>query len=316
MVSGPAITVAIVTWNSGPWIEAAIRSVPDELPILVWDNASDDDTVQRIAGLRRPRLQMVSAVENIGFGAAMNRLIDWSTTPLIYFMNPDCRIVGDALQVLESWLDVHDGDAAAVPLLIGADGAPQRAFQLRRLPGPLSVALDLLLVDELLPGNRSVRRHHYADLDLTAPALIEQPAAAAMLMRCEVLRQLGGFDEAFHPAWFEDVDLCRRMKERGMPIRLVPAARVMHEGGSSIHALGQARFLEISHRNLALYVRKWFSPAQREIVRAAAIAGMLLRIAASVVRPRMSASRTEAVRMFSRVLRGWFFRWPHSTSSW
>lgn len=313
---GALVTVAIVTWNSGPWIEAAIRSVPGDVEILVWDNDSSDDTVMRISRLQRPRLRMVAAVENLGFAAAMNRLIDWSATPLVYFMNPDSRFAGDALDVLVDWMGNHPGDVAAVPLLLGEDGEPQRGFQLRRLPTTASIALDLLLIDELLPQNRVSRRQRYSELSLDSPVAVEQPAAAAMLVRREALRELGGFDERFYPAWFEDVDLCRRMLERGMVIRLVPRARVLHSGASSLEALGYGRFLEISHRNLALYTGKWLTSGQRELIRLSAILGMLLRLGAALVRPRPRVKRLDAARTFTRVLRGWFFRWPHSTSSW
>lgn len=246
----------------------------------------------------------------------MNRLIGWSDTEYVFFMNPDCRLTERSLPLLVSWLNEHPDDAAAAPLLLGDDGKPQRQFQLRRLPTPFSVARDLLLLDELMPRSRAARSHRYAELTLTEPAVIEQPAAAAMLVRRSVLEELGGFDEQFFPAWFEDVDLCRRMKERGMTIRLIPDSEVHHTGSSSLGALGYGRFLEISHRNLALYSAKWFRPGARELVRLCAIFGMLLRLAAVPLPRSLPVKRGEAVRMFARVLRGWFLRWPHSTSSW
>lgn len=318
MVAGAArspVTVAIVTWNSGPWIEAAIRSIPPDVETVIWDNDSSDDTVMRVSRLRRPRLRMVSSIRNVGFGGAMNRLIEWIETPLVFFMNPDCRLTDDALHLLVSWLQTNPSDTAVVPLLLGDDGQPQREFQLRRLPTAFSIALNLLLLDKLVPRNVESRRHRYEELSLHEPAEVEQPAAAAMLVRRDAFLDLGGFDEQFYPAWFEDVDLCRRMHGRGMVIRLVPDARVIHTGASSLRSLGYARFLEISHRNLALYVTKWFRPGPRELIRLSAIVGMLFRIAALPVQRRLPVSRLEAVRMFTRVLRGWFFRWPRSTSS-
>lgn len=310
--SAPTVTVAIVTWNSAEWIEAAIRSIRGDVEVLVWDNDSRDDTVGTIARLRRPRLRMMASTRNIGFGAAMNRLTEWCDSELIFLLNPDCRLEEGAIGDLVAWLDQHPEDGAAVPILMSSDGTPQSTFQFRRFPSTSSIAADMLLLDEVLPKNRISRHHRYADLPLDRPVAVEQPAAAAMLVRRSVITRLGGFDERFFPAWFEDVDLCRRMREQGVTIRTVPSARVVHAGASSLSTLGYAAFLEISHRNLALYVDKWFPPAQREIVRAVAIAGVILRMLATPFRPQGGRGRIAALRSLTRLLRGWFFRWNAS----
>lgn len=307
------ITVLIVSWNSAEWIAAAIDSIPPGVPVLVWDNDSTDDTVARIAGLRRPRLEMMSSTSNIGFGPAMNRLASWASTEYIFLMNPDCQIVGGCLDVLAGSLDAHPGDAASVPLLIGNDEKPQREFQLRRLPTPSSMISDLLLLDEIRPASARLRRHWYAELDLERDEVIEQPAAAAMMLRREEFLAMSGFDEQFLPAWFEDVDLCRRLAARGRTLRLVPSARALHAGGSSLAALGYASFLEATHRNMSRYASKWFDDADVERVRWAAIAGAYARaLAALTVRRPETVPALDAARGFARVAHGWFMRWDSS----
>ena len=96
-------------------------------------------------------------------------------------------------------------------MLIDESGHSQRHFQLRRLPTLRSLASEVLLLDKLFPKNPTTAHHRYRDLDLTEPRVIEQPAAAALLLRREVMEDVGAFDESFAPAWFEDVDYCRRL---------------------------------------------------------------------------------------------------------
>ena len=307
------VAVVIVTWNSADWIEAAIRSVPEDLDVLVWDNDSADDTVERISRMRRPGLRLVASIANIGFGPAVNRLAQWSTRPFLMLLNPDARLTAGALDHLAGWLAAHERDAAAVPLLLGEDGLPQYEFQLRRLPTLQSIVADLLLVNRMFPRSRSHGRHFYAGLDLTSPAQVEQPAAAAIMLRREQFLAMGGFDESFAPAWYEDVDLCRRIADAGSTITLVPSATVIHAGGSSVGTLGRGPFLHLMHRNLARYATKWFG-RRAEIIRIAAMTGVATRMLLTIISPGRFTSRREGWRTFAGILRGWFHRWDDSTS--
>ena len=71
-----------------------------------------------------------------------------------------------------------------------------------------------------------------------AGAPIEQPAAAALALRRSVFEAVDGFDERYFPAWFEDVDLARRLADRGERMLYLPAALCRHRQGSSVGALG------------------------------------------------------------------------------
>jgi GT2 family glycosyltransferase len=309
------LSILIVTWNSERWIERCLRSIPAaceglEYEVLVHDNASSDATVQLIE-----HAQVLRSAENAGFAAGTNRAFAASRGRYVFLLNPDCELAPRALTLLHEFLESHPHIAAAAPLLLDEGGGSQREFQLRRLPTLGTFAAELLMLDKLFPRNRTTARYRYRDLDLTEPRRIEQPAAAALLLRREVVDEVGALDEQFAPAWFEDVDYCRRLAGRKKEIWVVPAARVRHFGGASLEHMPFARFAGIWYGNLWKYARKWMRPGEVEALRWTIIAGMLLRVAAGAfgLRPA-GVGRRDAFRAYAHVLERAFHRWSNRSS--
>jgi len=100
-----------------------------------------------------------------------------------------------------------------------------------------------------------------------------------------VFDRLGGFDEAFWPAWWEDVDFCRRLLAAGYRIRYAPDATFVHEGGTSVGALGPERFARAYGANLRRYVRKHHGAAAALGIGGLAAIGGGMRRLARAVRP-------------------------------
>src|SRR5687768_8073202 len=205
------VSIVIVTWNSARWIERCLAVLPEacgrlSFEVLVFDNASGDGTAELAQTNSPPGLHVVRSLNNRGFAGGMNEAIRVARGRYVLSLNPDCELGSGAVEALVMYGDSHPSVAAVAPLLHDPEGAPQREFQLRRFPTLRSLAAELLLLDKVLPGNRDIARYRYRDLDIGRAQAIEQPAAAALLLRRSVLEELGGFDERFSPAWFEDVD--------------------------------------------------------------------------------------------------------------
>ncbi|HEX2120758.1 MAG TPA: hypothetical protein VHL59_03870, partial [Thermoanaerobaculia bacterium] len=144
---------------------------------------------------------------------------------------------------------------------------------------------------------------------------IEQPAAAALLLRRSVVDEIGPFAEQFTPAWFEDVDYCRRLAQSNKEVWVVPAARVTHFGGASLEHMPMQQFVEVWYGNMWRYARKWLRPAQSEALRWIIIGGMLMRCCAAVfgIKHR-GMTRRDAFRAYANVLKRAFDRWAVSPS--
>lgn len=311
------LSILIVTWNSERWIDRCLRSIPAaceglEYEVIVHDNASEDSTLAIIGS----QVNVLRSATNAGFAAGTNRAVGAATGRYLFLLNPDCELEPKALTRLFEFLETHPEAAAAAPLLIDESGHSQRHFQLRRLPTLGNLAAQVLLLDKFFPKNPATSRYRYRDLDLTEPQRIEQPAAAALLIRREVVEDVGAFDEGFAPAWFEDVDYCRRLAEKHKDVWVVPAARVTHFGGASLEHMRFERFIDVWYTNMWRYARKWLRPGQAEALRMVIIVGMILRLFAGGVglKPK-GIRRREAFRAYTQVLRKAVDRWDGSSRS-
>jgi len=312
------LSILIVTWNSERWIDRCLRSIPAaceglEYEVVLHDNASDDATLA--IARNTPAIQILRSDRNDGFAAGTNRALAASRGRYALLLNPDCELEPRALTQLFAYLESHPDVAAAVPLLVDDDGEAQREFQLRRLPTLGTMTVEVLLIDKLFRNNRITAWYRYRELDLSEPRAIEQPAAAALLIRRSVFDEIGPLDEQFAPAWFEDVDYCRRLAARGKEIRVVPAARVRHFGGASLEHMPVPQFIDVWYRNMWRYARKWM-PEQAERLRWIIIGGMVLRCSATLFGIKHhGTTRGEAFRGYANVLRKALQRWPSSPSS-
>lgn len=290
MDSAP-VTLVFVAWNDRAHLTRALdAAVATGWPVVVVDNASSDGTAEYVR-LRVPEAQLVAADRNLGFAGGVNAGLHESHTPWAVILNPDIVLTRHAVQrMLDAGMAGADIGAVGAQL-VGADGAPQPTYSLRRFPTLGTWAADLLLLDHLWPDNPASRHYLATDLDRSRDQDVEQPAAACLLIRRTAFDAVGGFDTRFHPAWFEDVDFCQRLRGAGWRIRYVANAEVSHEGGVAMRALGLGSFATIWYRNLLRYVRKHGTWPARLLIRPLIVAGMLLRAALSLLRRRPADAR-------------------------
>ncbi len=300
------ISIVIVNWNAGRLLERCIRSLErhaGECEIIVVDNGSSDDSLEFSCRLHSP-VHLQRNVTNLGFAAASNAGWKMSSGDEVLFLNPDTECEEGSVRALQQTMSSDRGVWAVGGALASPSGSAQIGFNVRAFPTIGSVAAEMLLMDEIWPGNPwtcGYRMSHWNHLDVCE---VDQPAAACLLVRRSALELLGGFDEAFYPAWFEDVDLCKRIRNRGGRILFQPAARFLHHGGSSLEHLPPEKFMEYYHTNQIRYFSKHHGQRSAARVRKLVVLGMRLRAAVAGVRPMLPGmTRTECARTFRRVAR-------------
>ncbi len=267
------IGIVIVTYNSaaeiGECLDAALASGAE---IVVVDNASTDLTIAEIA---RRGVRLIANLENRGFAAAVNQGFAVLNCPYILLLNPDA-VIRTSLEPLREACDLT-GSAGAGGRLVDGGGQSQAGFMVRALPTPVSLTLEVLLLNRIWRNNPANRRYRCLDWDSSVRCVVEQPAGAFLMVRRQVWQELGGLDEAFFPLWFEDVDFCRRIRDRGLSLYYIPEAVAKHTGGHSIPSLTVEMRRVYWYRSLLRYSSKHFHPAAFRMVCLAVVTGAFLR---------------------------------------
>jgi len=267
------IGIIIVTYNSaaeiGACLDAALASGSD---ILVVDNASCDGTIAEVA---RRGVRFIPNPDNRGFAGAVNQGFAEIMNPYILLLNPDA-VIESSLEPLRQACDLP-ASAGAGGRLVDSRGEAQAGFMVRRLPTPTALILEALLLNRIWPGNRVNRHYRCLDWDDSSRSIVEQPAGAFLMVRRAVWQELGGLDERFCPLWFEDVDFCRRIRDRGLSLYYVPEAVAKHTGGHSITTLPLEIRLNYWYRGLLRYSAKHFRPFAFRAVCLAVVTGSILR---------------------------------------
>ena len=268
------VAAVIVTCNSGRHIASCLASLPGTARAVVVDNASNDDTCA-VVEREHPGTLLMRNRENRGFAAAVNQGVQASDEPLVLLLNPDARLTTPIDPLVEQCL--APGVGAAAGRLVDNQNRPQLGFNVRAFPTAATLALEALGWNRLWPSNPVNRRYRLRGFDAAREQDVEQPAGALFMVRRDAWEAVGGLDERFHPLWFEDVDLCSRLRHAGYRIRYAPACAAQHEGGHSLAAADLELRRLAWYSNLLRFSKKHFSPQAHSWLVPVILLGVLSR---------------------------------------
>ena len=283
-----AVAAVIVTYNSANVIDScleALSKMAPEVRAIIVDNASSDKTLDRVRS--RSGVRLIANPENRGFAAAVNQgEREANASEFILLLNPDVEVSTAVDQLTES----AQRYGLATGRLVDQAGRTQAGFTLRRFPTPAALVCELLGINRLWPSNPVNRRYRCLDRDYDQPALVEQPAGAFLMVRRDVWKKLGGFDEQFYPIWFEDVDFCRRAVDEGYQIAYVPSVTARHEGGHSVGKIPEGRRATYWCVSLLRYGAKHFQPGAFRWICAAVALSSIPRMVVGMIAGRTLSS--------------------------
>ncbi len=234
------VSVLVVNFNGGSTLETALEKWREVCPewheLIVADNGSTDGSLDR-AREQFPDAEILELGENLGFGTANNRAAERAEGDYLLLLNSDAWPLPGCVERLKSTLDQRPEVGLVCPRLVYADDRPQ--FHWAPVTSVLGEAIQIV-------------RNRFESCPW-----VHRPwpsrgwfTAACVMVRKRAFQQIGGFDEGFF-LYFEDVDLCLRLRQAGWRLVDEPAATAKHlKGGSqataagtSLHyRLGQARY--------------------------------------------------------------------------
>ncbi len=291
--SRPRLSAILVNYNDRGRIGRAIDSIaaaavgiPHE--ILVVDNASTDGSPEFIASAY-PSVTLLRNTENAGFSRANNRGAAASRGVDLAFLNTDVIVRPGAFNALLAELDAHPDTAACGPALETPRGGFQVSFGGRRTFG--RELLEKTLLNALTARRLSRRRLGRREVDWVSGAFL--------VVRREAFEAAGDFDEGFF-LYYEDIDLCFRLRASGRRVVFLPAAVAFHEGG----AVTSARPLRSRYeyrRSQLLFYRRHNGPASRFLLRLYLRAGFALLRLRGTIGEASDPSRRRFAALFKEV---------------
>ncbi|NCO35468.1 MAG: hypothetical protein AUJ92_20895 [Armatimonadetes bacterium CG2_30_59_28] len=252
------LSILIVNWNTCDLLDACLQSLMDDpigrkSEIIVVDNASTDGSATLVRD-KFPTVTLVDNDANVGYARGNNQAMDLATQEYFLLLNPDTEVTDGALERMLHFMTNYPGVGVAGCRLVHPDGAVQRSVRL--FPTPDTVIYEALGLSRLFPRSKLFGKYRMGWWSYDDLREVDQPMASCVMLRHRAVEEVGGMDEQF-PIFFNDVDLCYRLKKHGWRIYFVPDATVIHHGGSSTKQVRRDMIAE-SHQSMLRFYEKHY----------------------------------------------------------
>jgi len=283
------LSIIIVNWNVKELLYRCLQSIfifagNIDYEVIVVDNFSIDGSVQMLNDLSfsHQNLRIIFNQENAGFAKANNQGLRAAQGKYVLFMNPDMELVENTPRILFHYLEARPGISACAVQLQYGDG--HRQPNIKRDPTLLS---QLWILYKLHHFFRPpfLKKYLAKDFEYSREQEVEQVMGAFIFARREIMQKIGGWSEDYF-IWWEDIDLCKRLRQLGEKIVYAPVSRVIHyEGRSFAQQLSfskQRRF----NRGMLAYFKKYHSRLAWFILWLASIDSLVLARISQIFRFR------------------------------
>lgn len=241
------ISFLIVTYRSAQALAVCVAQIRSRAQNTSYDIliGNNDDVPCNITG---DDVCIIENEKNIGFGAAHNILATQASGDVLFFLNPDTHTFSAQLCALTEQLHNHRIGIVAPAIMTDTHTPEQWSYGSRVTP--------LRIVWNNLFGQEQACSAHRQSVDWVS--------GAAFAMRRGLFREMGGFDEQFF-LYYEDVDLCRRVRDAGYQIIRDAAYSVCHIGGAQTqeHTIQKTHYYHSQY----LYIAKYYGNVIAEFLR-------------------------------------------------
>ena len=238
-----SVAAVVVLHEPVPELQACLTALMPQADELV--------LVANLPALDLPGVRVLENDRPAGYAANANRGIAETTAPFVVVCNPDTEAGPDALAVLRHFAEEHPRAGIVAPELRYPDGGWQPSR--RRFPTVSGTIVRRTPLRRVLGGTQ--RAHYGLDERPTEPTQADWLLGAFLMLRREMLDELGGFDEGFR-LYGEDIDLAYRAEKSGWERWYVPAAKVTHVHQAETDKRLLTRQTLWHWRSIARFVRK------------------------------------------------------------
>jgi len=228
----PEISIIIVNWNTKDFLRACLESVYKYPPavdfdVVVVDNASTDGS-QEMVEADFPQARLIQNEANMGFAKANNQAIRESKARFALLLNSDAEVLDGSIDGLYNLLVKNPKVAVAGPLIRNPGGRIEESCGAIQTPFAILATKLTRLNSTLFRFMRKWASHRKPQ----GLERVDWVTGACMMIRCSALDQVGLFDENIF-MYFEDADLCYRMRKAGWLIMVDSSIEIFHYRGAS-----------------------------------------------------------------------------------
>ncbi|NML18988.1 glycosyltransferase family 2 protein [Azohydromonas caseinilytica] len=313
------LSIIIVNWNSKDLLADALASVQENVKgityeVVVIDSGSFDGCAKMLSQAY-PWVRFIQSDTNLGFAKANNEAYQMSTGEVLLFLNPDTKVVGNAIQDLLQVLRSRPDAGLVGPKLLNADGSVQETC-IRAFPTLLNQLLDSDVLRRHFPNSSLWGKRALKTANAT-PQRVEALSGASIMMSRKAFERVGLFSTEYF-MYSEDMDLCLKAARAGFQAYYVPTAVVVHFGGASSSQSPTSNFSAVMRlESQWRFFRKMHSARYAAAYRAAMFLASLLRISAlALLLPLQALIPGKRGVVYS--LRKWVarLRWTVGTQAW
>lgn len=247
----------VLSYNSRKTIEKCIQSIIDvegnvEKEIILVDNASKDGTIEYAKGLFGDKVVYLQNTENKGFSGGVNDGLRKATGDYCVLLNPDADVVTLDFNMVEGHFEDEKLGLLA-PKVIYPDGRSQPSFG--SFPTRFNLFLYFFKIAQFLPNGFLIYDNMWNGKYYSTEQEVDWASGAFMIMPKKVLEEIDYFDEKYF-LYVEDVDLCRRIREKGYKIVVDPKITISHILQASVKQ-DPARNFDYQSESFIYYFKKY-----------------------------------------------------------
>ncbi len=296
VTNGMDLSIVIVSFNDGEVLLPCLRSIYEWAPkfpfeVILVDNGSKDGSVEEVRRLFG-EVVIIEAGYNSGYAGGNNIGFEKATGRWVLFLNPDTLIREGCLEALVSRADSLPGCGAIGPRVLNRDGSLQRT--LSRAPRVWDFLAEALMLHRI-PGYIGLFGDSgYREDDYEREQDVDTVSGCCLLARRDLLEEIGAFDEEYF-IYFEETDLCERIRRSGHKVVYTPAASIVHLGHAT--TVKSKTWFKIQHeRSRRRFFRKNRGRASLAAIGVILLVKSLLRAVLGTLGVVLTAGRSKRIR--------------------
>lgn len=250
------VSIILVSYNTKNLTRNCLESIYQftkdiEFEVFVVDNNSQDGSPEMIEQ-EFPQVKLIKNTDNKGFGAANNVAIKESNAKYIFCLNTDTLLIDNSVKQFFEYMENHSDVGAVGGQLVGNEN--ELLMSSGNFPNIIDLVFRTLKLNKIFTNfyenniAMCLRKKKYNNI-----SSVDYLSGADLFLRKSVIDITGPFDEDFF-MYFEDTDLCKRIKKNGFDIKIIPSINIIHLESKSVSNLDKR--LRLSKKSEILFFKK------------------------------------------------------------